>query len=393
MDQSPPTPVAIPGFTDHHAHLLREAAGVGFPATTAAVRAFHQRVAREGGTPMDVLDPPLTESGLAGRLVAGLARAAASGLVEITEMGMRSWAYLDALDAAQETGPLPVRVRIYLASGLAEESSLPELDQRRANCGPWLRLEGIKFYADGWLGPRTCAMCQDFADTGERGLLFTDAPRLARRIRPLAERGWRIATHAIGDRGTQTVLDAYDLAWDGDRTAIATAAPRIEHASVLSPELIARMSASGVVAGIQPSFAVTDANVLGPALGPERAAMMAYPWNALAAAGVTMLAGTDYPIEVLEPLVGLARLTAGRSKRPGFGTADGAPGQAVLPVAKAFDLMTDPAAGQTQLTADPRTAALDEIDRIEVVGTEPIPFWPDVRQRAGRGATSASPFR
>jgi predicted amidohydrolase YtcJ len=393
MLATPPAPVAVPGFTDYHAHLLRAAAGVTFPAGAAAVRDFHFRVAGQGSTPMDVPDPPgvLTEPGLTGRLLAALGRAAAAGLVEITEMGLRSWAYLDALAAAQQAGPLPVRVRIYLASGLAEESGRAEIEARRSDCGPWLRLDGVKFYADGWLGPRTCAMGQDFADTGERGLLFTDAPRLARRIRPLAGRGWRIATHAIGDRGTQAVLDAYDLAWDGDLAAMAAAAPRIEHASVLSAELIARMAASGVVACIQPSFAVTDASQLRPALGPERAAL-AYPWTALAAAGVPMLAGTDYPIEVLEPLPSLARLTAGLSRRPGFGTPGTAPGQALLPVAAAFAIMTDPAAGYTLLSADPRTAPPDQIDQIEVLGTRPVSFPADGPGAGGPVGGRISPF-
>jgi predicted amidohydrolase YtcJ len=373
MQQSAPAQVAVPGLTDHHAHLLRDAAGVGFPADTQAVRTFHERVARAGSTPMDVLDPPPSEPGLPGRLVAGLARAAAAGLVEITEMGMRGWAYLEALTSAAAVAPLPVRVRIYVASGLAEDSGPADLDARRADCGPWLRLDGVKFYADGWLGPRTCAMGEDFTDTGERGLLFADAASLARRIRPLAGRGWRIATHAIGDRAVRTVLDAYDLAWDHDPAAMAAAAPRIEHASVLPADLISRMAASGVVAGIQPSFAVTDAGILRPALGPARAAA-AYPWSALAAAGVPMLAGTDYPIEVLDPLVGLARLAVGRSRRPGFTGADVAPAQALLPIAAAFAAMSDGAAGQTLLTADPRTVPPDGIDQIEVLGTSPIPF-------------------
>jgi predicted amidohydrolase YtcJ len=375
MEMSPAGGVAVPGLVDHHAHLLRDAAGVPFPAGTAAVRDFHHRVAAAGTTPMDVLDPPLTQPGLATRLTAALARAAGTGLVEITEMGLRSWAYLDALGAAQAAGPLPVRIRIYLASGLAGEASLDELDARRASCGPWLRLDGVKFYADGWLGPRTCAMCQDFADTADAGLLFTDAQRLARRIAPLAERGWRIATHAIGDRAAQVVLDAYDLVWGGDPAAIASAAPRIEHASVLSAGLIDRMAAAGVVACIQPSFAVTDATQIGPALGPARLAS-AYPYLAMAGAGVRLLAGTDYPIEVLEPLVGLARLATGRSRRPGFDTAHAAPEQARLPVATAFEMMSDRAAGQTLLTADPCSTAPGEIDQIEVAATAPAPFWP-----------------
>jgi predicted amidohydrolase YtcJ len=367
--------VSVPGFTDHHAHLLRDAAGIAFPATAQAVREFHRSMADQGRSPMDVLDPrPDTgHSGLAARLQAALAGAAATGLVEITEMGMRGWAYLDALAALQAAGPLPCRVRIYLASGLADEASRAELEARRADCGPWLRLDGVKFYADGWLVPRTCALCQDFADTGDRGLLFTDAPGLARRIQPLSGRGWRIATHAIGDRAVQTVLDAYELAFDGDRAAIAAAAPRIEHASVLSAELIARMAGCGVVACIQPSFAVTDASQLDLALGRGRADR-AYPWTQLAAAGVSLLAGTDYPIEVLEPLPSLARLVNGRSRRPGFGTDAAAPARARLAADTAFAVMSDAAAGQTLLSADPRAVVPDAIDQIEVLGTAPAPF-------------------
>ena len=367
--------VSVPGFADHHAHLLRNAAGVPFPPTAEAVRDFHRSVAGQGRTPMDVLDPSphVARPALDDRIAAALTEAAAAGLVEITEMGMRSWAYLDALAAMQAAGPLPCRVRIYVASGLADEGGLAELEARRAESGPWVRLDGIKFYADGWLVPRTCALCQDFADTGGPGTLFCDAPGLARRIQPLAQRGWRVATHAIGDRAVQTVLDAYSLAFDDDAAAIAAAAPRIEHASVLSAELIDRMADTGVVACIQPSFAVTDAAELGPALGPERAAR-AYPWAQLAQAGGAMLAGTDYPIEVLEPLPSLARLARGESRRPGFVTTSSALAQARLPAHIAFALMTDPAAGQTLLSADPRAVPADAIDDIEVLGTRPAPF-------------------
>jgi predicted amidohydrolase YtcJ len=203
-------PVTIAGFTDSDAHLLKEAAGIPFAWQEQAVAAFHAEVARAGRTPMDVAEaaPPAAPEQMAARLRAGLAGAAAAGLVEVTEMGMRAWWYLDALTALQRRGPLPTRVRIYLASGLAEQSSLGELDARRSAAGPWVSLDGIKFYADGWLVPRTCAMCRPFADAGGDGLLFMDAATLARRIGPFAGRGWRIATHAIGDRAIATVLDA-----------------------------------------------------------------------------------------------------------------------------------------------------------------------------------------
>jgi predicted amidohydrolase YtcJ len=289
-------------------------------------------------------------------------------------MGIRDWRYLDALDALQAAGPLPARLRVYLASGLAAGSSPAELAARRAACdGPWVRLEGIKFYADGWLGPRTCAVGRHFADAPDAGLLFLDGPALARRIRPLAEAGWRIATHAIGDRAVAAVLDGYDLAWDGDRAALAVARPRIEHASLLSAELIDRMAETGVATCLQPSFAVSDAAQLRPALGPDRLAL-AYPWAPLLAAGVPVVAGSDYPVETLEPLVGLARLVGGQSDRGGFAAAGTAPPASRLSAAVAFGIMTDESSGRTMLSADPRSVAPDDIDQIRVIGTAPTPF-------------------
>ena len=367
--------VRVPGLIDSHTHLLTAAAGVPPAWQGSSVAEFHHRVAQSGSSPMDVPEPAAAGSPdeLAGRLRAGLARAAAAGLVEITEMGMRHWWYADALARLQRAGPLPARVRIYLASGLAAGASLAELDARRSDAGGWVSLDGVKFYADGWLGPRTCAMCRAFDDTGDDGILFLTAADLARRIEPLAARGWRIATHAIGDRGIATVLDAYQQAWGGDDAALAAAAPRIEHASVQSAEIAARIAESGVVACLQPSFAVTDVPHVRTALGPERAPL-AYPWSALAASGARLLAGTDYPIEVLDPLVGLARLVSGRSERDRFRTPDAAPPHSRLAPGAAFAVMSDGQAGHTVLSADPRAVPASEIDQISVLGTAPLPF-------------------
>jgi predicted amidohydrolase YtcJ len=364
--------VTVAGFTDAHTHLLKQAAGIPFAWQGTTVAAFHRQVARAGSTPMDVAEPapPAPPAQMAGLLHAGLAAAAAAGLVEVTEMGMRAWWYTDALALLAGRAALPVRVRVYLASGLAEGTGWAELAARREAAGPWVSVEGVKFYADGWLVPRTCALCRPFAGGGGDGLLFMDAATLARRIEPFAARGWRIATHAIGDRAIAAVLDAYDLAWGHDAAALAAASPRIEHASVQSADLTARIAETGVTACIQPSFAVTDAPQTGPALGPGRAGA-AYPWRALAAAGARLLGGSDYPIETIEPLAGLARLVSGHSQRPGLRDAHRAPPASRLAPADALCLMSDPAAGQTHLTADPLTTPPDEI---EVLGTTPRPF-------------------
>jgi predicted amidohydrolase YtcJ len=362
----------VGGFVDHHAHLLKTAARQAWPWEGSTVREFHQRMHRDRTTPMDIAEPPAPAPAgeLASRLFQGLTEAAELGLVEITEMGMREWFYLDALNSLSNERGLPLRVRIYLASGLAESAPLSELAARRADAGPWIKLDGIKFYCDGWLVPRTCAVCRDFDDTGSGGLLFTDAATLARRIGPLAADGWRIATHAIGDLAVQTVLDAYELAWDHDRAAIAAAAPRIEHASLLPEDAIARMTELGVWACIQPSFPVTDDPHVRPALGAERESI-AYPWTRLAEAGTKLLLGTDYPIEVIDPLAGLARLVNGRSDRPGYATDRTAPERSRLPLATAIALTCDESAGTTTLSAKPSAGNLDQL---LVTGTAPIPW-------------------
>ncbi|HEX9065482.1 MAG TPA: amidohydrolase family protein [Streptosporangiaceae bacterium] len=375
MTQAPAGQTAIAGFADHHAHLLKQYGGVPFAWQGGTVREFHERVSRSGSTPMDVAEPPPGDPAgeLTTRLVRGLAAAAAAGLTEITEMGMRRWWYLTALQRAASAGPLPARVRIYLASGLAETTSKSELQDRRAACGGYLRLEGIKYYADGWLVPRTCAMCADFADRPGGGVLFQDAGTLARRIEPFIATGWRIATHAIGDRAVESVLDAYERAWGGDRTAIAAARPRIEHGSVIPAGLADRIADLGVTVCIQPSFPVTDAGEVRAALGPGRAAT-AYPYRELAARGVALLSGTDYPIEALEPLAGLARLVCGRSARTGFETSQSAPEHSRLPLERALAISTDPTAGHTLLSADPLAAGPAGLDTLQVVGTRPAPF-------------------
>jgi predicted amidohydrolase YtcJ len=142
---------------------------------------------------------------------------------------------------------------------------------------------------------------------------------------------------------------------------------------VLSAALADRVAALGVGVCIQPSFPVTDAAQVPAALGAGRA-VTAYPWKTLAAAGARLLIGTDYPIEVIEPLVGLARLVSGRSDRPGFGTAGTSPEHSRLPLDLAIELATDESAGQTFLSANPRLSPPGDLDQIEVQGTKPVPF-------------------
>jgi predicted amidohydrolase YtcJ len=306
---------------------------------------------------MDEPEQPLeVDDQLRGNLERGMTWAAELGLVEVTEAGMHDWAYLEALLALRQRGPLPVRVRLLVSSGIADVARM----QRTGD--PWLELVGVKFYADGWLGPRTAAMREPFSDReGDTGILFLDADTLARRADPFAEAGWTIATHAIGDRAIETVLDGYEHLYGSD---CASAAPRIEHAQVLAPDLVRRMAELGVVACIQPCFAVADAETARAALGAERGED-AYRWDVLLDAGVTVLSGSDFPVVPLAPLAGLQCLLTGDhldGRRAGVPT---------LSREQALGVMTDAGAGTVVLSEDLDRVAEDEVATIEVVEARP----------------------
>ena len=344
-------PYEAPGFVDHHTHLLRVSHPSVYARQHESITAFHRDVQERGSTPMDELEKPLVvDDELRGDLERGLNEARDLGLVEITEAGMIDWAYLDALRDLRQRDVLPVRVRILVASGIAD------LKRMQRTGDPWLEIIGVKLYADGWVGPRTCAMCQPFTDEPDNdGVLFLDADALARRADPFAEAGWTIATHAIGDRGIEAVLDAYEKVYGAD---CAAAAPRIEHAQVLNTDLVRRMADLGVVACIQPGFAVSDADSARAALGGDRWEQ-AYRWDLLLDAGVRVIAGSDHPIESLSPLVGLHRLVTGDTED---GRATGAP---TLPLSTALSLMTDAACGVTVLSDEPSEDNLREIEIVE----------------------------
>jgi predicted amidohydrolase YtcJ len=339
--------VELAGFVDRHAHLLRTASG-NPPAwrTLEDVRRLHERCAAAGITPVDEPEPTAL-TGLAARLLDALEQAARVGLVEVWEAGVRDWHYLDALLELREAGPLPARVRLLAAAGLAEHGM-------RARTGdPWCDVVGVKLYADGWLGTRTCALSRGFLDEDTNtGFAFETADSLVRRIEPHARAGWLIATHAIGDRAIESVLDAYERVWGDD---CAAAAPRIEHAQLLRPDLVERMAGLGAVACIQPGFGADDHADALRAVGdgwPD-----AYRWTRLLDTGVPIVTGSDYPIDALAPLEGLRKLAANP-----FDPMD-------LDVA--LDLMTDGAAGTVRLSHDPRSRSVEDVTNVAVLGTTP----------------------
>jgi predicted amidohydrolase YtcJ len=113
------------------------------------------------------------------------------------------------------------------------------------------------------------------------------------------ERGYRLEVHAIGDAAAEAVLNAFDtVGVTKQERAILT------HCQVLGPDLIKRMSASGVIANVQPSFVPTDMRWVQNRL-TDHQQRYSYAWKTLMKEGVIVAGGSDAPIETCSPLVGL----------------------------------------------------------------------------------------
>jgi predicted amidohydrolase YtcJ len=219
------------------------------------------------------------------------------GLTTVHDAGVSKQA-LDAYRELIREDKLPVRVyamiggsgplwREYLARG-------PEVGDR-------LTVRAIKLMSDGALGSRGAALWQPYADDpGNTGLLILSREQIETVARQAYERGFQVATHAIGDRANRTVLDAYAAVLHGhnDRRW------RIEHAQVVSLPDFKMFVDDDVIASVQATHATSDMRWAETRLGPDRLAG-AYAWQRFLKLGIHMPNGSDFPVESPNPLLGL----------------------------------------------------------------------------------------
>jgi predicted amidohydrolase YtcJ len=92
---------------------------------------------------------------------------------------------------------------------------------------------------------------------------------------------------------------------------------RLEHASLLTGPAIERMARLGVTASVQPAFLASESGWLGKRLGEERMGRV-YPFRSLIEAGVPVIGGSDSPVEMPDPTIGIDAAI----DRPGFAQSE-----------------------------------------------------------------------
>lgn len=251
-----------------------------------------------------------SDDGAAAERLAVATRASlAAGLTSHVEAGIDP-SVLPWLWALEDQSQVDLRFSIYIWP-----EALDEVLAARWELGhgtEHARLLGMKLYSDGWLGPRTAAVNDLYADRPHSGFAFYEPDQLEVLAAAAYDGGLKVTAHAIGDRAVDRMLDAFAAASEpannGRCLSPLCGDPRfgLEHASLVSPEATARMVLLGVVPSVQFSFATSDAHWIDSALGPDRV-HLAYPWQDMLAAGLRITGSSDWPIEVLQPLWGVER--------------------------------------------------------------------------------------
>jgi hypothetical protein len=173
--------------------------------------------------------------------------------------------------------------------------SLRELHVRSGLGSPLLRVGYLKVFMDGTLGSQTAWMLDG------SGVRITSGDELAEIVLQVAEAGWPVGVHAIGDRANREALDAFERT--RDVWAPLGLRQRIEHAQCLAPEDVARFGELGVAASVQFSHAPSDEQ-LAKRFWPDKLDGT-YSFRSLLDSGALVANGSDAPIEELDPWAGV----------------------------------------------------------------------------------------
>ena len=109
----------------------------------------------------------------------------------------------------------------------------------------WLRVGGVKYGADGSASERTMRMSTPYVGTTDYGILTMTQKEIDEAVEDAHRHNFRVAIHANGDVTIDMVLQAYEKVLA--KYPRPDTRHRIEHCSLVNPELLRRIKAIGAI--------------------------------------------------------------------------------------------------------------------------------------------------
>ncbi|HMJ46121.1 MAG TPA: amidohydrolase, partial [Ferruginibacter sp.] len=217
----------------------------------------------------------------------------ATGLTSVHDCGV-SYKNVELIEALQKTGDLKMRINAMLSD---TKNNYDQAFKRGKIKTDRLNVSSFKVYADGALGSRGASLLQPYSDKPEwSGFLLSPPAHFDSVANIIAQKGWQMCTHAIGDSGNRTMLNIYakylkgknDLRW------------RIEHAQVINENDFHFFGDYNIIPSVQPTHGTSDMYWAGDRLGPVRV-KGAYAYQQLLKENNWIPLGTDFPVEDISP--------------------------------------------------------------------------------------------
>jgi len=225
-------------------------------------------------------------------LLKAQANCVAMGLTTVDDAGLNK-NIIDVIDELQKSGELKMRVYAMLTPN---SENLNHYLKNGIYKTDKLTVRAFKFYADGALGSRGACLLKEYSDKdGWKGFLLNDISYFEKYARLLAEKGFQMNTHCIGDSSVRLILNIYNK----HINSVSDMRWRIEHAQTVNPADLKNFN-DNIIPSVQPTHATSDMYWAGKRLGDERV-RHAYAYKDALNASKTIALGTDFPVEDISP--------------------------------------------------------------------------------------------
>jgi predicted amidohydrolase YtcJ len=204
--------------------------------------------------------------------------------------------YQDARDAGELMG------RFYTHIDYSDLDTMIAAGLHTGFGDEWVRVGAVKLFADGSISERTALLSEPYAGLGDyRGISRATRETLYGQARKAYLAGWQVGTHANGDVAIDTILSVYEqLQREFPRRDPRL---RIEHCTVVTPDLVRRIKAAGVIPLPFAGYVYFHAEKM-HFYGDERLRHM-FAMRDFIDAGIRVAPGSDYTASPAEPMLWL----------------------------------------------------------------------------------------
>jgi predicted amidohydrolase YtcJ len=189
-----------------------------------------------------------------------------------------------------QQGLLKVRMNVFplrIPDGSDQIQPLPEMYE-----SDFLQIKTVKFFSDGGLSSATAALNVPYKNTNDyKGVLRLDYQRFFETAKEAVNKGFSVATHAIGHQAIDLTLKVYRDLFELNKKL----KHRIEHVGFLSKENIKDFQDMNMTAAMQPIFIYELANNFKNALQDDLLETV-YPCKTVLDNNINLALSTDGPV-------------------------------------------------------------------------------------------------